>query len=143
MSAADDQLAIADLLARFNRHLDDRDFEAWSELFEVDGSFNHMIGRAAIHEMITTAELATNPDLIRKHTVHNLSVHLDGDRATSVCDLVMFDQYVSGGPWRIVTGRYTDSLVRRGDGRWGFQHRDLVMVGKEESPHETFGQSRR
>jgi hypothetical protein len=118
---------IRNTLARFCQFLDDRRFEEFSQTFAEDGAFGERVGRAAIFEWISHAELATRPELKRKHAVTNAIVEVLGDRAISSSDLVMFDQ-VGDGPVTIRVGRYTDELVRQPDGAWLFSKRNLKML---------------
>jgi len=118
---------IRNTLARFCQFLDDRRFEEFSQTFAQDGAFGERVGRAAIFEWISHAELATRPELKRKHAVTNAIVEVLGDRAISSSDLVMFDQ-VGDGPVTIRVGRYTDELVRQPDGAWLFSKRNLKML---------------
>jgi hypothetical protein len=118
---------IRNTLARFCQFLDDRRFEEFSQTFAEDGAFGERVGRAAIFEWISHAELATRPELKRKHAVSNAIVEVLGDRAISSSDLVMFDQ-VGDGPVSIRVGRYTDELVRQPDGAWLFAKRNLKML---------------
>ena len=118
---------IRNTLARFCQFLDDRRFEDWSRTFAEDGAFGERAGRATILKWIQGAELATRPELKRKHAVMNVIVNVDGDRAQAWSDLVMFDQ-VGSEPWTIRVGRYTDDLVRQPTGEWLFAKRHLAML---------------
>jgi 3-phenylpropionate/cinnamic acid dioxygenase small subunit len=118
---------IRNTLARFCQYLDDRRFEEWSQTFTEDGSFNDRVGRATILKWIQGAELATRPELKRKHTIVNAIISVDGEHAQSVSDLVMFDQ-VGDAPWTIRVGRYTDELVRQPGGEWLISRRHLAFV---------------
>jgi 3-phenylpropionate/cinnamic acid dioxygenase small subunit len=118
---------IRNTLARFCQCLDDRRFEEFSQTFTEGGSFNDRVGRATIFEWISGAELATRPELKRKHAVVNVIVKVQGDRAEATSDLVMFDQ-VGSAPWTIKVGRYTDELERQPTGEWLLAKRQLVMT---------------
>jgi 3-phenylpropionate/cinnamic acid dioxygenase small subunit len=118
---------IRNTLARFCQCLDDRRFEEFSQTFTEDGSFNGRVGRATIFEWISGAELATRPELQRKHAVMNAIIKVQGDRAEATSDLVMFDQ-VGEAPWTIRVGRYTDELARQPTGEWLLSKRHLEMV---------------
>jgi ketosteroid isomerase-like protein len=122
-----DEDSIRNTLARFCQTLDSRQFEAWAATFTPDGVFGRSNGRAAILSMILGGELATQPELRRKHTVTNAIIVVDGDTAAVTSDLVMFDQ-VGDTPWTIRVGRYTDQLARQSDGSWLFTHRQLNWV---------------
>jgi 3-phenylpropionate/cinnamic acid dioxygenase small subunit len=118
---------IRNTLARFCQYLDDRRFVEWSQTFAEDGRFGDRTGRDTILKWIQGAELASRPELKRKHAVMNAVVEVNGDHAHSQSDLVMFDQ-VGDGPWSIRVGRYTDELVRQADGQWRFAVRNLTML---------------
>ena len=127
LTAVTDADEIRNTIARFAQCLDDRRFREFSETFAENGAFGERKGRQAIYDWISTAELATRPELKRKHAIVNVIVEVDGDRASSTSDLVMFDQ-VADGPVTIRTGRYTDELARQGDGRWLITLRNLKML---------------
>ncbi|MCL2396251.1 MAG: nuclear transport factor 2 family protein [Acidimicrobiaceae bacterium] len=112
--------------AQFCQFLDDRQFEDWAGLFTEDGVFNQLKGRAAVLDMISHAELASEPGLSRKHVIVNAIIDVDGDEARSVSDLVMYDRR-GDSAWTVKIGKYTDRLVRRGD-RWLLADRQLRMV---------------
>jgi 3-phenylpropionate/cinnamic acid dioxygenase small subunit len=118
---------IRNTLARFCQCLDDRRFEEFSQTFAEDGSFNDRVGRDTILKWIQGAELATMPELKRKHAVVNVIVNVQGDRAQATSDLVMFDQ-LGSAPWTIRVGRYNDELVRQPSGEWLIAKRHLAFV---------------
>jgi ketosteroid isomerase-like protein len=127
LTAVTDADEIRNTIARFAQCLDDRRFKEFSETFAEDGAFADRKGRQAIYDWISKAELASRPELKRKHAIVNVIVEVDGDRATSTSDLVMFDQ-VGDGPVTIRTGRYTDELAKQPDGRWLIKLRNLNML---------------
>ncbi len=106
--------------------LDERRFREWSDLFTEDGIFCDRISRDTIFTWISGDQLATEPDLNRKHTVHNILIDVDGDEAHATADLVMFDK-TGDKPWFILTGKYTDHLVRD-EGKWRFKNRKLAVI---------------
>lgn len=126
-----DEEQIRRTLAEFCVFLDERRFREWADLFTEDGVFCEHVTRAAIFTWICGDQLAREPDLHRKHTVHNVIVDVDGDQARARADLVMFDK-TGDRPWFILTGKYTDHLVRDG-GRWRFRDRQLAVVAAGET----------
>jgi hypothetical protein len=126
-----DEEQIRRTLAEFCVFLDERRFREWSDLFTADGVFCEHVTRDAIFTWISGDQLAREPDLCRKHTVHNPIIDIHGDDAHVSCDLVMFDK-APGKPWFILTGKYTDLLVRDG-GRWRFKNRQLALVARGET----------
>jgi hypothetical protein len=127
MTRVSDADEIRNTIARFCQLLDERRFEEWSRTFVEDGAFGERVGRATILSWIQGAELATRPELKRKHAVVNAVVEVHGGRADALSDLVMFDQ-VGEGPWTIRIGRYTDELTRQADGTWLFARRRLEWM---------------
>jgi ketosteroid isomerase-like protein len=127
MTCVTDADEIRNTISRFCQLLDERRFEEWSRTFAEDGAFGERVGRATILSWIQGAELATRPELKRKHAVVNAIVDVHGDRADALSDLVMFDQ-VGDGPWAIRIGRYTDELTRQADGTWLFARRRLEWM---------------
>lgn len=110
-------------LAEFGRFLDERRFAEWSELFDEDAIFGETRGRAAILARMLEGELATKPELFRKHATVNSTIVVDGDRATAVSDLLLFER----GPddqWLMRFGLYEDTLLQAG-ARWLIQRRQL------------------
>jgi 3-phenylpropionate/cinnamic acid dioxygenase small subunit len=125
-SIVTDEESIRQTLARFGRLLDERRFEAWSELFCEDGGFGTTAGRSEILSRMLTGELATMSDLFRKHATVNITIEVDGDRATAESDLLLFERR-AGLPWDMRFGRYTDRL-RRVDDSWLIEHRQLTWT---------------
>ncbi|MGH2366440.1 MAG: nuclear transport factor 2 family protein [Chloroflexota bacterium] len=121
-----DHEGIRHTMAQFSHFLDGRQFRQWADLFTEDGRFNELAGREAIFDMISHAELASQPELRRKHTIENLVIDVHADEAEVASDLVMFDR-IGDGPWTIRIGRYQDRMVRQA-GRWLFAQRRLTWL---------------
>ena len=83
--------------------------------------------RTAIYDNILSGELATIPELQRRHIVTNLEVSVHGDEAEATSDLMMYDKR-GDGPWTVRIGRYYDKLRRQSDGNWLFSERRLEWV---------------
>jgi 3-phenylpropionate/cinnamic acid dioxygenase small subunit len=112
-------------MAMFCHALDDRRFQDWANTFEVNGAFGTRAkSRAEILEWISGAELATVPELSRKHSVSNIVLEVKGDVCEATSDLVMYDKYPDK-PWTIRVGKYSDTLARQADGQWLFRQRNL------------------
>ncbi len=119
-----DEETIRNTVARYSHCLDDRRFKEWSETFTEDGVFGSRTGRAAIYANILQGELATIPELRRRHIVTNLEIYVRGDQADATSDLLMYDKHANG-PWTLRIGRYYDTLRRQADGSWLFSQRRL------------------
>jgi 3-phenylpropionate/cinnamic acid dioxygenase small subunit len=118
--------SIRQTLALFGRYLDERRFDEWSELFCEDGGFGTTTGRSEILSHMLTGELATIPTLFRKHATVNVTIEVDGDHATAVSDLLLFERHGTAA-WDTRFGMYTDRL-RRVDDRWLIAHRQLTWT---------------
>jgi 2-iminobutanoate/2-iminopropanoate deaminase len=123
-----DEDLIRNLVAHYSHCLDDRRFKEWSETFTEDGVFGSRHSRAAIYENILGGELATIPELQRRHIVTNLELTLHGEQAEATSDLLMYDR-LGDAPWTLRVGRYYDKLRRQSSGAWLFAERRLEWTG--------------
>jgi hypothetical protein len=111
-----------------NLALDDRRFEDCIATYAPDGSIAGHTGHAAIREFMLGQDLATRPELQRRHVNTNIAIELNGDEADAVSDLLLYDK-VADGPWSLVAvGRYHDSFARQTDGTWLFTGRSLEFL---------------
>jgi ketosteroid isomerase-like protein len=116
MSLADDRAEICDLLARYGRGLDDRNFDAVRQCFAVDAqaTFSGVVlapGREAI--VTHVSGLATMP--ASTHLFGAPVIEVQGDGARSETSAVAFLHTSSG---EVLTRglRYIDVLQRTPDG---------------------------
>jgi hypothetical protein len=124
-----DEEAIRRLLARFIQLRDDKQFEAWSELFTDNAVFTYatvrLDGRGAIRQHV--ASLLERDE--GKHLCLNSVIDVDADRASVSSDFAKLDPPADGAGFVIGTaGRYVDELVRIG-GSWYFARRDVIIQG--------------
>jgi 3-phenylpropionate/cinnamic acid dioxygenase small subunit len=124
-----DEEDIRRLLARFIQLRDDKQFDAWSELFSEDGVFTYgtvrLEGRRAIREHVALL-LARDEG---KHLCLNSVIDVDGDRAFVSSDFAKLDPATDGAGLVIGTaGRYIDQLERV-DGSWYIARRDVIIQG--------------
>ncbi len=122
-----DEEAIRRLLARFIQLRDDKQFEAWSELFSDDAVFTYgtvrLEGRPAIREHVASL-LARDEG---KHLCINSVIDVDGDRAFVSSDFAKLDPATGGVGFLVGTaGRYVDQLVRV-NGSWYIARRDVII----------------
>jgi uncharacterized protein (TIGR02246 family) len=123
----EDLEAIRALISEYRRALDEKDFEAYAELFGDDGEFIadggiHARGREQILAMLADLQskgaltVAAGDD---RHLVANTEITLDGDTATSRSTWV----YITRADKLEMVGRYIDTLRRTPDG-WRFARRE-------------------
>lgn len=130
LQALEDREAIRALLAAYRRALDEKDFEAYAELFGEDGEFaadavGPVRGREAILAML--AELQRDGALSEaagddRHLATNVEIELHGDRATVRSTWVYLTRAESGHPHLTLVGHYDDE-VRRTPAGWRFARR--------------------
>jgi uncharacterized protein (TIGR02246 family) len=124
--------AIRDLLARYPMAFDDRDWEAWEQLWTedvvwvVDGA--SIEGLAAVREFMVGCLPA---DYIAKHLCGPSVIDVDagGETARARTDVV----WIAANYDNQIVARYVDTLVRR-DGRWRISRREEVVVPFRPGP---------
>jgi uncharacterized protein (TIGR02246 family) len=121
----EDKEEIAALLLDYGRHLDNRDFAAYSRLFARDGEwvggFGKVAGPANIQAFMEKA-MGTGPNKAKNyHLLSNFVIEVKGDTATAWSRWAFV---VPGEKGAVISqaGRYDDTLVRE-DGRWRFKQR--------------------
>lgn len=116
---------IQTLLLNYGRHLDARDFKAYSQLFAKDGvwagGMGTIQGPAAIQVFMEKA--IPGPNAVHDfHILSNFVIDVSGDTATAWSRW----QFMVPGPNNTAvasqSGRYEDTLVRE-DGKWKFKRR--------------------
>jgi uncharacterized protein (TIGR02246 family) len=121
----EDVQRIERLLLDYGRHLDARDFKAYSLLFAKDGVWSGGMGTfqgpAAIQAFMEKA--IPGPNAVHNyHVLTNFVIDVNGDTATAWSRW----QFVAPGPNNTAvvaqSGRYDDTLVRE-DGQWKFKRR--------------------
>ena len=121
----EDKAEIEALLLDYGRHLDSRDFAAYSALFAKDGEwvggFGTVAGPANIKAFMEKA-MGTQPNTAKNyHLLSNFVITLNGDTATAWSRWAFV---VPGERGAAISqaGRYDDTLVRE-NGRWKFKKR--------------------
>jgi len=119
LQALSDRLDIQELLARYARGLDTKDWELWRSVFTPDSTIDYrsaggIVG--SLDEVSAWLEKAFGSMTMTQHFITNVEVDLDGDRATARAlffnplQLTGVDQQWSCG------GSYLHELVRTADG---------------------------
>jgi uncharacterized protein (TIGR02246 family) len=121
----EDKAEIEALLLDYGRHLDSRDFGAYSALFAKDGEwvggFGTVAGPANIKAFMEKA-MGTQPNTAKNyHLLSNFVITVNGDTATAWSRWAFV---VPGERGAAISqaGRYDDTLVRE-NGRWKFKKR--------------------
>ena len=121
----EDRAEIEQLLLNYGRHLDARDFKAYSQLFARDGVWQGGMGTvqgpAAIQAFMEKA--ISGPNTAHNyHLLSNFVIDVQGDTATAWSRWQFVAPGPDGRPVVAQAGRYDDELVRE-DGRWKFKRR--------------------
>jgi uncharacterized protein (TIGR02246 family) len=118
--------AIRDLLARYPMAFDDRDWDAWEQLWTADVVW--VVDGVAIEGLDAVREFMVGclpPDYIAKHLCGPSVIEIDpdGEGAHARTDVV----WIAANYDNQIVARYVDTLVRR-DGRWRICRREEVVV---------------
>ena len=117
-----DYIDIEQLYAQYNHAIDAGDGEGWAATFTPDGSFNNFTGREALVGFIKNWR-EKRSGATRRHWNSNLRITPSADGASAVVLLMIVD--VGAQPPAIVmTGQYTDALVKTANG-WRFKSRQV------------------
>jgi uncharacterized protein (TIGR02246 family) len=134
-ASIEDRLALQELVARYARAVDRRDYAAFSALFTADGVL-HGPGYA----MRAHGEIEKGIRLIERyestqHCVHQQLVDVRGDTATGETYCVARHVYSRDGIARKLDMgiRYLDEYVRS-DREWRFVRRELVLDWTQDLP---------
>lgn len=121
-----DRLEILDLLARYNHAHDFDDINAWVTTFAPDAEFITRRSTSHGHEELRRFFLAGRERLSDvRHWIGNVVIAGDGNRATSHCYMLLFQQ-VEGRSTLRLSGSYDDEL-RRIDGSWKIARRKITI----------------
>jgi 3-phenylpropionate/cinnamic acid dioxygenase small subunit len=115
------------LFMDYRRHLDQRDFHAYSLLFTDDGEWHGGLGYAkgpAEIEALLARTLETYPDDSTRtyHLIANPEIEVDGDTATACSTWCFITRDEDDKPVLSLMGHYEDELTRHGVG-WKFHKR--------------------
>ena len=122
-----DRVEIQDLLVRYTRAIDGKDWNLLDTCFTPDAHLDYKSsGGVAGHYPEVRAWLAKALALfpVTVHAISNSHIELDGDRATGRCYLDL--RATRDGVSMMGSGYYEDVYVRTADG-WKFRSRKLNM----------------
>lgn len=85
LQAVSDKLEISDVLARYARAVDTKDWELWRSVFTADAHVDYSSAGAAVgprDDVADWLEQALSAVPMTQHFISNVEIDLDGDRAT-------------------------------------------------------------
>lgn len=123
-----ERLAIEETLVRYGTAIDTQNFDLLDTVFTPDATLDYRISggaRGPLSEAKAWLAKVLVPFTFMQHMIGNLSVEIDGDRASSVC--YFYNPMTMGGKDGKETsfvcgGFYRDQLVRTADG-WRISER--------------------
>jgi len=121
----EDVQEIQTLLLNYGRHLDARDFKAYSLLFARDGVWQGGMGTVqgpvAIQAFMEKA--IPGPNAVHNyHVLSNFVIEVNGDAATAWSRWMFMVPGPNNTAVAAQSGRYDDTLVRE-NGKWRFKRR--------------------
>jgi uncharacterized protein (TIGR02246 family) len=121
--AAEDQLAIAELLARYNHAVDDGDPDGVAACFMEDGLLNGRSGHYRGKEELLRIGKHTTAEMKLRHVVSNTVIDAQADSSiANVRSHLLFYRVTDAGLSFEASGIYNDVVVKV-DGEWKFQSR--------------------
>lgn len=115
-----DYIDIEQLYAAYNHAIDSGDAEGWAATFSPDGAFNKFVGHDALVGFIKYWREKMN-GANRRHWNSNLRITPSADGASGTVLLMIVDVGTQP-PSIVMTGQYTDALVKTANG-WRFKLR--------------------
>ena len=135
IQAIEDRIEIEELMHRYARMVDERDWKRMDEVFAPDATIDYRStgGQAGPYrETLAWLARALEPWPLNLHFITNLSIELDGDRARSRC--YFHAQHtrrgLPGGANYVVAGIYRDAWTRTPAG-WRIHARELTVLWTE------------
>jgi uncharacterized protein (TIGR02246 family) len=124
----EDRLAIQELFARYNATFDTADAEGYAATFTEDGTMSGRHGRAEMAAFATqrAADRANGPHAIVEHVTTGLILAGDSGRADAFSYLQRFARKRDGGGFEILTVGFYVDVLRRVDGAWLFESREVL-----------------
>jgi hypothetical protein len=133
--------AITDMLYRWCRGVDRKDWPLVRSVFHSDGYDDHGVYRGNIEGLIAFLEERHQTISQSQHIVTNILIEFAGANLAAVESYVTaFQQLDMDGASRrlMVQGRYIDKVARR-DGVWRIERRTCIMEASSEEPVQPAG----
>ena len=141
-----DKQAIRELVWRYCRAIDRRDYKLLAKLYSPDSVDEHgdmFQGSGAdfvrwVPSMLGTMTTTT-------HHITNMLIEVNGDHAQGELYALVYHRTTKehGGNVHLVGGRYLDHYVKIASGEWLFKHRKILLDWQHPLPDQpsTSGQS--
>lgn len=120
-----DRLAIQELYARYNHHIDFGRSNDWAATFTHDGTIETEMGAFTGTEALAAFAASLFSQFKFRHWTNSLVVDGDAGRATGFCYLIGWALEDGKPPFANHHAHYEDELVKTADG-WRFATRKVV-----------------
>jgi hypothetical protein len=125
LQRVEDQLAIRELVARYNYAIDEERPEEWVGTFVADGTFESTaLGTHTGADALLVFAKGYIAAFEGRHVTSDFVVTVDGDEATARCYLVAVNAKTT--PPSILTTAVYDDVLRRTPDGWRFVHRKVT-----------------
>jgi uncharacterized protein (TIGR02246 family) len=126
-----DLRAIEQLMVRYADRIDANDPEGAAACFAEDGIGNYWGKYTGRKEISARLSKILDRFSATSHHLSNVSIQLDGDRATAMSYVYAFHRMADTNDPMHYWGRWVDRLVRVEEG-WRFAEREVVGIGSVE-----------
>ena len=126
-----DLRAIEQLMVRYADRIDANDPEGAAACFAEDGIGNYWGKFKGRKEISARLSKILDSFATTSHHLSNVSIQLDGDRATAMSYVYAFHRMADTNDPMHYWGRWVDRLVRTKEG-WRFAEREVVGIGSIE-----------
>jgi 3-phenylpropionate/cinnamic acid dioxygenase small subunit len=126
-----DLRAIEQLMVRYADRIDANDPEGAAACFAEDGIGNYWGKYTGRIEIAARLGKILDRFSATSHHLSNVSIQLDGDRATAMSYVYAFHRMADSNDPMHYWGRWVDRLVRVEEG-WRFAEREVVGIGSVE-----------
>ena len=130
-----DKQALQELVLRYSRLVDRKDFDRLAALYHPDGRQDHGAMFAGTAADFVAWLKRSMVDIETQHLVANSLFVVDGDTARGEIYTVNFHHFPNTGMNYVAGGRYLDRYVRH-HGQWLFLSRTRVIDWSEERPSQ-------
>jgi hypothetical protein len=123
-----DKQAITEIIYRYCRGLDRMDRELTLSCWHEGGTDNHgALFNGTAEEFVEWVWPIHAAMVSTQHTINNILIDLDGDRAGAESYYTVYLRSASGGGYTDIVGggRYCDSFEKL-DGNWRIRHRESI-----------------
>ena len=130
-----DRLALQDLVQKYSRAIDRRDFALLRTLYHEDAIEDHggmFSGPASAYIDWLPGALARNE--ATAHYILNTLFEIDGDRAEGEIYKINYHRSPPPDPVEIITGSRSHDRFERRDGVWRFSYRGIVIDWSNSRP---------